>query len=65
MWRETNNGIEVVNERPTIRRMAIIEAGSCMGCNSKGMVKVTKLTSSNNTEIRLCSKCIKEMRSAT
>ncbi len=56
--------IESTDDRPTIRRQVIIEAGSCMGCNSKGMVKITKLTSSNNTEIRLCSKCIKEMRNA-
>ncbi|KKN54363.1 hypothetical protein LCGC14_0593410 [marine sediment metagenome] len=66
MWRKTKNGdIEVVNERPTVRRSAVIEAGSCMGCNSKGMTKVTKLTSPNNTEIRLCDKCVKEMRNAT
>ncbi len=59
-----NQVIESTDDRPTIRRQAIVEAGSCMGCNSKGMVKITKLTSSNNTEIRLCSKCIKEMRNA-
>ncbi len=56
--------IEVINERPTIRRMAIIEAGSCMGCNSKGIRKVTKLTSPTGSEIRLCDKCLKEMRNA-
>ncbi len=66
MWREGSDGnIEVVNERPSVRRTAVIEAGSCMGCNGKGIRKVTKLTSPNNTEIRLCDTCLKEMRNVT
>ncbi len=65
MWRETRDGsIEVVNERPSVRRTAVIEAGSCIGCNRRGIRKITKLTSPNNTEIRLCDLCLKEMRNA-
>ena len=66
MWREGYNGrIEVVNERPTIVWVNIEEAGSCMGCNRRGIRKVNKLTSPNGTEIRLCGQCVKEIRNAT
>lgn len=65
MWREGFNGdIEVVNDRLTVVRTSIVIAGSCMGCSNKGITKITKLTSPNNTEIRLCDKCINSMRNA-
>lgn len=62
MWRETNCGIDVVNERPHVSREPIITAGSCMGCSRSHRV-VGVLKSTANCEIRLCSKCIKELRS--
>lgn len=54
--------IEVVNERPHISRASITTAGSCMGCPRSHRV-VNVLKSINNTEIRLCDKCAKELRS--
>ncbi len=56
--------LEMINEKPCTKREAIIIAGSCMGCTSKGIRKITKLISPNNTEIRLCDNCIKKMRNA-
>jgi hypothetical protein len=66
MWRETCQGnIEVVNEKPSVRRASISVAGSCMGCTHKGLMKVNKLTSPTGTEIRLCDGCVKSMKNAS
>ena len=54
-----------MSAKPFVRRSAVIVAGSCMGCNKKGIIKVNKLTSPNNTEIRLCDGCVKLMRNAS